>query len=388
MFEQLEQVRAWYLEVQRLLEDGSVYADPPRAAALGKEQKELQPVTEAYQGWLSAGQAERDAQELMRDPDPELRALAQVRRQQAAQVELQARLDALQATSASVARQYERGVQARRAAADWEQKLRVLLLPRDRDDDKSVIVEIRSGVGGQEAALFAGDLYRMYSMYAERRRFSVEVISRSEAELGGLKEISFEVRGAGAWSRFKFESGTHRVQRVPETESQGRIQTSAATVAVLPEAEEVEVDIDPADLQIDTFRSGGAGGQHVNKTESAIRITHLPTGVVVECQDERSQYKNKDRAMKLLRSRLYQRQKEAQEAQRAGLRRDQVGSGDRSGRIRTYNFPQGRLTDHRIGFTSYKLEQIMNGELDEVVDALAAADEAARLRGEGETEQR
>ena len=225
-------------------------------------------------------------------------------------------------------------------------------------------------------------------MYAERRRFSVEVISRSEAELGGLKEISFEVRGAGAWSRFKFESGTHRVQRVPETESQGRIQTSAATVAVLPEAEEVEVDIDPADLQIDTFRSGGAGGQHVNKTESAIRITHLPTGVVVECQDERSQYKNKDRAMKLLRSRLYQRQKEAQEAQRAGLRRDQVGSGDRSGRIRTYNFPQGRLTDHRIGFTSYKLEQIMNGELDEVVDALAAADEAARLRGEGETEQR
>ena len=354
MFEQLEQVRARYLEVQRLLEDGSVYADPPRAAALGKEQKELQPVTEAYQGWLSAGQAERDAQELMRDPDPELRALAE-----------------------------QELTEARRAAAEWEQKLRVLLLPRDRDDDKSVIVEIRSGVGGQEAALFAGDLYRMYSMYAERRRFSVEVISRSEAELGGLKEISFEVRGAGAWSRFKFESGTHRVQRVPETESQGRIQTSAATVAVLPEAEEVEVDIDPADLQIDTFRSGGAGGQHVNKTESAIRITHLPTGVVVECQ-ERSQYKNKDRAMKLLRSRLYQRQKEAQEAQRAGLRRDQVGSGDRSGRIRTYNFPQGRLTDHRIGFTSYKLEQIMNGELDEVVDALAAADEAARLRGEGE----
>ena len=354
MFEQLEQVRARYLEVQRLLEDGSVYADPPRAAALGKEQKELQPVTEAYQGWLSAGQAERDAQELMRDPDPELRALAE-----------------------------QELTEARRAAAEWEQKLRVLLLPRDPNDDKSVIVEIRSGVGGQEAALFAGDLYRMYSMYAERRRFSVEVISRSEAELGGLKEISFEVRGAGAWSRFKFESGTHRVQRVPETESQGRIQTSAATVAVLPEAEEVEVDIDPADLQIDTFRSGGAGGQHVNKTESAIRITHLPTGVVVECQ-ERSQYKNKDRAMKLLRSRLYQRQKEAQEAQRAGLRRDQVGSGDRSGRIRTYNFPQGRLTDHRIGFTSYKLEQIMNGELDEVVDALAAADEAARLRGEGE----
>lgn len=351
MFEQLEQVSARYREIGRLLEDGSIYADPQRAAQLLKEQKELQPVAEAYACWAQFRTSGQDAQECLKEQDPELRALAE-----------------------------QQLLESRQGMAKWEQELRRLLLPKDRDDEKSVIVEIRSGVGGQEAALFAGDLFRMYSMYAERRRFSVEVINRSEAELGGVREISFEVQGAGAWSRFKYESGTHRVQRVPETESQGRIQTSAATVAVLPEAEAVEVSIDPSELQIDTFRSGGAGGQHVNKTESAIRITHLPTGLVVECQDERSQYKNKDRAMKLLRSRLYQQQKEKQEEQRAGLRRDQVGTGDRSGRIRTYNFPQGRLTDHRIGFTSYKLEQIMNGDLDEVVDALAAADEAARLQ--------
>lgn len=358
MFEQLEQISVRYGEIGRLLEDGSIYGDPRRAAALLKEQKELQPVAEAYACWNRLRRDREDALEAMKEADSELRALAE-----------------------------QQLLEARQGMAQWEQTLRRLLLPRDRDDEKSVIVEIRSGVGGQEAALFAGDLYRMYSMYAERRRFSVEVLSRSEGELGGLREISFEVNGAGAWSRFKFESGTHRVQRVPETESQGRIQTSAATVAVLPEAEEVEVAIDPSDLQIDTFRSGGAGGQHVNKTESAIRITHLPTGVVVECQDERSQYKNKEKAMKLLRSRLYQRQKEQQEAKRAGLRREQVGSGDRSGRIRTYNFPQGRLTDHRIGFTSYRLEQIMNGDLDEVVDALAAADEAARLRGGQDMEE-
>lgn len=351
MFEQLERVSARYREIGRLLQDGSIYADPQRAAQLLKEQKELQPVAEAYACWAQFRASGQDAQECLKEQDSELRALAE-----------------------------QQLLESRQGMAKWEQELRRLLLPKDRDDEKSVIVEIRSGVGGQEAALFAGDLFRMYSMYAERRRFSVEVINRSEAELGGVREISFEVQGAGAWSRFKYESGTHRVQRVPETESQGRIQTSAATVAVLPEAEAVEVSIDPSELQIDTFRSGGAGGQHVNKTESAIRITHLPTGLVVECQDERSQYKNKDRAMKLLRSRLYQQQKEKQEEQRAGLRRDQVGTGDRSGRIRTYNFPQGRLTDHRIGFTSYKLEQIMNGDLDEVVDALAAADEAARLQ--------
>ena len=273
---------------------------------------------------------------------------------------------------------------ARERMDTLEQELKVLLLPRDKDDDKSVIVEIRGGVGGEEAALFAADLFRMYSMYAERKRFSIEIMNENATELGGYKEISFAVEGKGAWARFKFESGTHRVQRVPDTESQGRIQTSAATVAVLPEVEDVEIDINPADLQIDTYRSGGAGGQHVNKTESAIRITHLPTGTVVECQDERSQHKNRDRAMKLLRSRLYQREREKAEAERAGLRRDQVGTGDRSGRIRTYNFPQGRMTDHRINLTLYKLDQVMNGDLDEMIDALTAADQAEKLKASQE----
>ena len=355
MFTKLAQVRERYLALRRQLEDGSVYADPALAARLLKEQKELQPVAETYALWERARADLDAAAELQKDPDPDMRAMADEERRAAG-----ARMTAL------------------------EQQLKLLLLPRDRDDDKSVIVEIRSGVGGEEAALFAADLFRMYSMYAERRHFSVEVMNENRTELGGVREISFAVEGRGAWARFKFESGTHRVQRVPDTESQGRIQTSAATVAVLPDAEEVEIDLNPADLQIDTFRSGGAGGQHVNKTESAIRITHLPTGTVVECQDERSQHKNKDRAMKLLRSRLYQREREKQDALRAGLRRDQVGSGDRSGRIRTYNFPQGRLTDHRIGLTLYKLEQVMNGDLDELVDALTAADQAEKLKASQE----
>ena len=253
-------------------------------------------------------------------------------------------------------------------------------MPKDENDDKNVIVEIRGGVGGEEAALFAHSLFRMYSMYAERKRYTVEVLSSNETELGGIKEISFEVRGAGAFSRFKFESGTHRVQRVPETESSGRIHTSAATVAVLPEAEEVEVQIDPGDLQIDTYRSGGAGGQHVNKTESAIRITHIPTGLVVECQDERSQHKNRDRAMKILRTKLYEMQQQALNKERASERRSQVGSGDRSERVRTYNYPQGRVTDHRIGLTLHRLDAVLDGDLDEIIDALIAADQAEKLR--------
>ncbi len=271
---------------------------------------------------------------------------------------------------------------SREQTARCEEELKVLLLPRDPNDDKSVIVEIRAGTGGEEAALFAGSLFRMYSMYAERHGFGIDIISENSTQLGGYKEIVFSVDGDGAYSRLKFESGVHRVQRVPETESQGRIQTSAATVAVLPEAEEVDFELNPADLQIDVFRSSGAGGQKVNKTSSAIRITHIPTGTVVECQDERSQYKNKDKALRVLRSRLLEEEREKQSAEIADRRRSQVGSGDRSERIRTYNFPQGRVTDHRIGLTLYKIEQITDGDLDEIIDALITADTAEKLKTE------
>ena len=260
------------------------------------------------------------------------------------------------------------------------EELKILLLPKDPNDDKNVIVEIRGGAGGEEASLFAGVLYRMYSMYAESKGWKTEVVSSNPTELGGFKEISFMIEGEGAYSRLKFESGVHRVQRVPETESQGRIQTSTATVAVLPEAGEVEIDINPTDLQIDTFRSSGAGGQHINKTESAIRITHLPTGLVVECQDERSQYKNKDKAMKVLRSRLLEAEREKQQSAIAGERKAQVGTGDRSERIRTYNFPQGRVSDHRINLTLYKIESIVNGDMDEIIDALITADTAEKMK--------
>lgn len=261
-------------------------------------------------------------------------------------------------------------------------ELKVLLLPRDPNDDKNIIVEIRGGAGGEEASLFAGVLFRMYSMYAEARGWKTEVLSENATELGGYKEISFMITGEGAYSRLKFESGVHRVQRVPETESQGRIHTSTVTVAVLPEAQEVDVEINPADLQIDTYRSGGAGGQHVNKTESAIRITHLPTGTVVECQDERSQYKNKDRAMKILRSRILELECSKQNEAIAGERRAQVGTGDRSERIRTYNYPQGRVSDHRVNLTLYRIEAILNGDLDEIIDALITADTAEKLKSE------
>lgn len=256
-----------------------------------------------------------------------------------------------------------------------------MLLPKDPNDDRNVIIEIRGGAGGDEAALFSGVLFRMYNMYAESRRWKVELLNCNETQLGGFKEVSFMINGEGAYSKLKFESGVHRVQRVPETEAQGRVHTSTVTVAVLPEAEDVEIDINPTDLQIDTYRSGGAGGQHVNKTESAIRITHIPTGVVVECQDERSQYKNKDKAMKILKSRLLEAKREEQNSAVAEERRLQVGTGDRSERIRTYNYPQSRVTDHRIGLTLYKLEDILNGNLDEIIDALITADRAAKLSG-------
>ena len=259
------------------------------------------------------------------------------------------------------------------------EQLKVLMLPKDPLDNKNVIIEIRGGAGGEEAALFAAVLYRMYTMYAAKQGFVAEMLSANETELGGFKEVSFMLSGSGAYSRLKFESGVHRVQRVPDTETQGRIHTSTVTVAVLPEAEEVELTIDPKDLKIDTFRSSGAGGQHINKTESAIRITHIPTGTVVECQDERSQYKNKDKAMRVLRSRLLDAERERRHEEVAADRRSQVGTGDRSERIRTYNYPQGRVTDHRIGLTLYKIDDILNGNLDEIIDALTAADRARKL---------
>ena len=351
MLEKLRAAAARYDALQAQLSDPSVYGDAERLRDVNRELKELGPVVEAFFAWERAGDRLRETEALLKDPD--LRAMAQEE------------LPALRAETERL-----------------EDELKRLLLPRDPEDGRNVVVEIRGGVGGEESALFAASLFRMYGMYAERRGFSVDIVSENRTELGGVKEISFLVEGGGAWSRFKFESGVHRVQRVPETESAGRIHTSAATVAVLPEAQEVECVIDPADLQIDTFRSSGAGGQHINKTESAIRITHLPTGTVVECQDERSQYKNRDKAMKVLRSRLYEAELAKRDAAQAARRRSQVGSGDRSERIRTYNFPQGRVTDHRIGLTLYRLDDVMDGDLDELIDALTAADTAERLRGQ------
>ncbi len=337
------------------MEDPATYGDPDLLRRLTREQKELEPVAEAYRAYRKAEAELASAQELL--SDPEMKEMAQ---------------EEIQAARADMERLRE--------------ELKILLLPRDPNDGKNVVMEIRGGVGGEEAMLFAADLFRMYVMYAESRGWKLEVTSRSETELGGIKTIEFIVEGEGAWSRLKYESGAHRVQRVPVTESSGRIQTSAATVAVLPEAEEVDFHIDPGDLKIDTFRSSGAGGQHVNKTESAIRITHLPTGVVVECQDERSQYKNKDRAMQILRTRLYEAELEKQNAAIAAQRRSQVGSGDRSERIRTYNFPQGRVTDHRLtgDVKNFAIDSVINGGLDPVIDALTTADQAARLAEAGD----
>jgi len=353
MEEKLRALTLRYDALQSQLADPSVYGDAEKVKLIQRELKELTPVAEACLALERARSDRAAAEELL--SDPEMRELA--REELAAAKEEQQRL---------------------------EEQLKELLLPRDPNDDRSVVMEIRGGVGGEEGALFAGSLFRMYSMYAEKHGWKLDVVSMNQTELGGVKECSFLVEGEGAYARLKFESGVHRVQRVPETESGGRIHTSAATVAVLPEAEDVEFSIDPRDLQIDTYRASGAGGQHVNKTESAIRITHLPTGMVVECQDERSQYKNKDKAMKVLRSRLYEAERERQAAAEAAARKSQVGSGDRSERIRTYNFPQGRVTDHRIGLTLYKIDDMMNGGLDELIDALAQADAAARLEKETE----
>ena len=353
MIEKLEGIAERLAAVNAELCEPSVVNDQQKYAALMKEAKQLTPIVEKFCAYKTV-KAENDEARAILDEsgaDRELRELAQAEWEETGE-----KLEKL------------------------NEELKILLLPRDENDDKNVIVEIRAGAGGEEAALFAGSLYRMYSMYAEAHGFKTEIINANETELGGFKEISFTVEGEGAYSRLKFESGVHRVQRVPETESQGRVHTSTATVAVLPEAEEVEFELDPADLQIDVFRSSGAGGQKVNKTSSAIRVTHLPTGMVVECQDERSQYKNKDKALKVLRSRLLEIEREKQNAEIAGERRSQVGTGDRSERIRTYNYPQRRVSDHRIGLTLYKIEQILNGDLDEIIDALITADTAEKLK--------
>lgn len=352
MLDTLDVFSRRYDELTQKLADPSVSSDPKQYAALMKEFREITPIVETYDQYKKALQNREEAYELMNasGAERELRELA--------------------------ADEYE---EAGKSAEALSEELKLLLLPKDPNDSKNVIVEIRGGAGGEEAALFSSVLFRMYSMYAQQKGWQIELLGANETELGGYKEISFTIAGEGAYSRLKYESGVHRVQRVPETETQGRIHTSTATVAVLPEIDEVEIAIDPKDLKIDTFRSSGAGGQHINKTSSAIRITHLPTGMVVECQDERSQYKNKDKAMRVLRSRLYEQEQAARDAEVADRRRSQVGTGDRSERIRTYNYPQGRVTDHRIGLTIYRLEDFLNGNLDEILDALIAHDRARQL---------
>ncbi|HJB25269.1 MAG TPA: peptide chain release factor 1 [Firmicutes bacterium] len=357
MFEQLEFTEKRYQEINEKLMDPAVVSDNEQYVSLMKEYKNLTPIVEKYREYSKAKADFEEAKSLLEEGglDKDFKEIVQ--------------------------EEFETN---KNLLSSLEEEMKILLLPKDPNDDRNVIVEIRGGAGGEEAALFAHSLFRMYSMYAESKHFKCEVLNANETELGGVKEISFSIEGEGAYSRLKYESGVHRVQRVPETETQGRIHTSTVTVAVLPEAEDVEIEINPADLQIDTYRASGAGGQHVNKTESAIRITHLPTGLIVECQDERSQYKNKDKAMKILRSRLYEAKQREQEEQIASERRMQVGTGDRSERIRTYNYPQGRVTDHRIGLTLYRLEAILNGDLDELVDALSTADQTAKLKAAAE----
>ncbi len=355
MFEKLESAEQRYEEIGVQLTRPEIINDTAQYTKLSKEYSSMTPIVEKYREYRAAVNAEKEARELLDAGglDKDFKELVE-----------------------------EEFKTANENIKIFSEELKILLLPKDPNDDKNVIVEIRAGAGGEESALFAGSLYRMYTMYAEKKGWSIEVINESETELGGFKEISFSIDGAGAYSRMKYESGVHRVQRVPDTETQGRIHTSTTTVAVLPEAEEVEFELDPKDLKIDTYRSSGAGGQHINKTSSAIRVTHLPTGMVVECQDERSQHKNKDKALRVLRSRLFEQAQREQEEAIASDRKSQVGTGDRSERIRTYNFPQGRVTDHRIGLTLYKIEQIMNGDIDEVVDALITYYRAEMLKNE------
>ena len=357
MFDKLKEVEAKYNDISERLTDPAVISDNDRYKKLMREHKQLTPIIDKFHEYESAKANFDEAKALLDEGglDKDFKEMVE-----------------------------EQMLESKDIIDRVSDEIKILLLPRDPNDDKNVIIEIRGGAGGEEAALFAATLMRMYSMYAESKGWKTEIINENPTELGGYKEVSFMIEGDGAYSRLKFESGVHRVQRVPDTESQGRIHTSTVTVAVLPEVDDVEIEINPADLQVDTYRASGAGGQHVNKTESAIRITHLPTGLVVECQDERSQHKNRDKAMKVLRSRLYEQAQKEQTDKIASERKSQVGTGDRSERIRTYNYPQGRVSDHRIGLTLYHLEQILNGNVDEIFDALSTADQAEKLKSEAE----
>ena len=355
MLDKLKLVEEKYIELCARTEQPDFYADPKKAAAYLKEQKEMEPVVTAYRAYLRAKQDMCDALEMM-SSDPEMKEFCQ-----------------------------EEYSAAKNRSEELEQELKLLLLPHDPNDNKSVIMEIRGGVGGEESALFAHSLFRMYNLYAASKGWSVTLLNYSETELGGIKEADFEINGNGAYSRLKFESGVHRVQRVPETESGGRVHTSTATVAVLPEMEEADVNIRPEDIEMQVYRSSGAGGQHINKTSSAVRLIHKPSGIVVSCQEERSQFQNREKCMLMLSSKLYQIEQERIESEYSGQRRSQVGMGMRNEKIRTYNFPQSRVTDHRIGLTLYKIDSIMNGDLDEVIDALVSAEQAEKLRESGES---
>lgn len=351
MFEKLEAVEKRYEELTKLIADPEVIANQAEWQKLMKEHASIEEIVLKFREYKKVKQGMEEAEELMQDP--EMKELAE-------------------------SEYYE----AKENLPKIEEELKILLIPKDPDDEKNIMCEIRAGAGGEEAALFAGTLFRMYTMYAEKRHWKLEVLNENETGLGGYKEISFMITGKGVYSRLKFESGVHRVQRVPDTESSGRIHTSTATVAVLPVVEDVEIEINPADIKMEVFRASGAGGQHINKTSSAVRLIHEPSGIVVECQTERSQFQNKDNAMKMLRTKLYEIEKEKQDSEIANSRRTQVGSGDRSEKIRTYNYPQGRITDHRIGMSIYQMENFLNGDIDEMIDNLIAADRAERLKGE------
>ncbi len=353
MFQKLEAVEKRYEELNKKIADPEIIAKPSEWTVYMKEHAEIEEVVLKYKEYKQAKQALEEAEEMINDP--EMKELAE-----------------------------EEIYKNKEKIPQLEEELKILLIPKDPDDDKNIICEIRGGAGGEEAALFAGTLFRMYSMYAERKHWKIEVLNENETGLGGYKEVSFMVTGKGAYSRLKFESGVHRVQRVPETEASGRIHTSTATVAVLPVVEDVQIDINPSDIKLEVFRASGAGGQHVNKTSSAVRLIHVPTGIIAECQTERSQTQNREYAMKLLKSRLYEMEKQKRDSELANERRSQVGSGDRSEKIRTYNYPQGRITDHRIGFSIYQMEDFLNGNLDEMIDNLIAADRAEKLKGSDE----